>query len=472
MTIFARADRRAASVPGFRLACVAVMIALALPPQGHAAQTAPASPAAAQPAAVQDPAAILKQERQRSRAELEKLTDAISLSKDRVAKLQASIASLGKDQADLRQQLVDSAERQKDLQRKLEADEDRMTALHVKEQSIHANLNARRDVLAQVLGALERMGRDPPPALLVRPDDALASVRSAILLGAVVPGMRKETTQLLQQLQALSDTRKAVTGEKVAMKGTLTDIAAERKRISLLLDKKKSMQSESEQDLALQQQHSEKLASQAGNMQDLIASLESRIDSVRKAQEQARLAEEARRQKAEENIKQARERAAQGLPDKNRIAPAYAFSDLKHKLDLPVAGDPIKQFGDDDGTGHPLQGMMVATQSGALVTAPADGWVVYAGPFRSYGDLLILNVGDDYHVVLAGMSKIDVVQGQFVVAGEPVAEMGDTRLAGAAALALVSRQPTLYIEFRKGPRPVDPRTWWADTSAGRVNNGT
>ena len=454
------------------LACLLCLSVAGASPVLAGDKGAPVSPAAPPVQTPTDSAATLQKERAQSRAELERLTGEISLSKDRIAKLQASIASLGRDQAELRQQLVEAADRQKTLQRRLEGDEKRLTLLHGREDGIRANLRAKRGVLAQVLGALERMGRNPPPALLVRPDDALSSVRSAILLGAVVPGMRKETATLIGQLQALADVRRAVGDEKNHMKATLTSIAGEQKRISLLLEKKNSIRSENEQQLAAQQQRSEKLAGQASNLQDLISSLEGKIVSLRQAAEEARLAEQKRREQAEAALKRARKQLGGAVPDKNRITPAYAFSDLKHKLDLPVAGDPIKQFGDDDGTGHPLQGMMVSTQPGALVTAPADGWVVYAGPFRSYGDLIILNMGEDYHVVLAGMSKIDVGQGQFVVAGEPVAEMGQTRLAGAAALALVSGQPTLYIEFRKGAKPVDPRSWWADNSSGRVNNGT
>jgi septal ring factor EnvC (AmiA/AmiB activator) len=71
---------------------------------------------------------------------------------------------------------------------------------------------------------------------------------------------------------------------------------------------------------------------------------------------------------------------------------------------------------------------------------------------------------------MAGMDRIDVSPGQFVVAGEPVAAMGETRLAGATALALVSEQPTLYIEFRKDGQPVDPDPWWANETSGRSRN--
>ena len=115
-----------------------------------------------------------------------------------------------------------------------------------------------------------------------------------------------------------------------------------------------------------------------------------------------------------------------------------------------------------------MQGDMVATQSGAIVTAPADGSVLYAGPFRSYGQLLILNAGDGYHVVLAGMSRINVAPGQSVLAGEPVGAMGEARVASTSASGNANATPELYVEFRKDGKPVDPAPWWADRTSGRT----
>jgi septal ring factor EnvC (AmiA/AmiB activator) len=104
---------------------------------------------------------------------------------------------------------------------------------------------------------------------------------------------------------------------------------------------------------------------------------------------------------------------------------------------------------------------LIATRAAAQVTAPCDGWVVYAGPFRSYGQLLILNAGGGYHVLLAGMERISVELGQFVLTGEPVAVMG---AGGPATAAGASGQPVLYVEFRKDGAPVDPSPWWANAS--------
>ncbi|TMK04676.1 MAG: hypothetical protein E6G77_01135, partial [Alphaproteobacteria bacterium] len=130
-------------------------------------------------------------------------------------------------------------------------------------------------------------------------------------------------------------------------------------------------------------------------------------------------------------------------------------------------GARIKEFGAADGLGGTEKGMSVAARPSSQITAPCDGWVVYAGPFRNYGQLLILNAGGGYHVLLAGMERISVDLGQFVVTGEPVAVMGDGAQSAVAKAGGVS-QPVLYIEFRKDGAPVDPGPWWAVNEGQKV----
>jgi murein hydrolase activator len=129
---------------------------------------------------------------------------------------------------------------------------------------------------------------------------------------------------------------------------------------------------------------------------------------------------------------------------------------------LPTQGKHLKRFGDADAAGRTLKGISLQTRGEARITAPADGWVVYAGEFRSYGQLLIINMGGGYHVLLAGMSRIDVSLGQFVLAGEPVAEMGNS--AAPSQGGEDNSRPVLYVEFRKDGRPIDPDPWWAEAS--------
>jgi septal ring factor EnvC (AmiA/AmiB activator) len=127
----------------------------------------------------------------------------------------------------------------------------------------------------------------------------------------------------------------------------------------------------------------------------------------------------------------------------------------------------IRSFGEDEPLVGTSKGLYIETRTSSRVVSPADGWVVYAGPFRSYGQLLILNAGNGYHVVLAGMDRIDVEMGQFVLAGEPVAVMGTRRIASAGAVDMETSRPVLYVEFRKNGNAIDPSPWWADTTLKR-----
>ncbi len=435
------------------------------PDDRPATAAAPAAPAP-------DPTADLARKRDETRTQLEALSKTISLSSDKTKELEDSIASLDKSTASLRQALIDSAARRKDLDRKIQQSEKTLTDLAVKEDKIRASLHERRALLAEVLGALERMGRNPPPALLVTPDDALASVRSAILLGAVVPGMRKETDQLIADLTDLSKLHTAAAAEKADLTTTMTNSLEEERRMDLLIAENDKHSKENSAQLEAERKRAEELAGQATSLEGLVASLESQIGSVRDAAAAAR-AEEARRALlTDQQREQAKALAESGVPDKNRITPAYAFSDLKKKLELPVAGDTLRQFGDDDGTGHTAMGLTIATGPNALVTAPADGTVVYAGAFRSYGQMIILDTGDGYHMVLSGMDAIKTRPGRFVFAGEPLAAMGQKRVASATALALETDRPTLYIEFRKDGKPVDSRPWWTSKDTGKARNDT
>jgi murein hydrolase activator len=428
---------------------------------------APATVASTQPDSAVD---ALESKRDQSRIELEQLSKTLSLSAEKAKAIEAAIAEIDKSSTNLRQALIDSAARRKALEGQIKGSEERLAGLRLKEDGIRTSLHDRRGVLAEVLAALQRMGRNPPPALLVTPEDALASVRSAILLGAVVPGMRAEADRLMADLKTLSGLQSDVLAEKTKASEAMSASLEEDRRMDLLLAENDKQSRLSAEELAGERRRSEELAAKATTLAGLIQSLQSDIASVRDAMDRARREEERRQQLSAEEREKARELAESGVPDKNRIAPAYAFSSLRQKLAYPVEGDLLRAYGDPDGTGHPARGITLAASAGSVVTAPADGLVVFAGAFRSYGQMIILNVGDGYHVVLTGMEKVNVRQGKFVFSGEPVAAMGEKRVASATALALETDRPTLYIEFRKDGTPVDSKPWWVTKETGRARN--
>jgi septal ring factor EnvC (AmiA/AmiB activator) len=422
------------------------------------------------PAAADDAALALRQKRDEVGRELQELARSMRVSDEKAAELEDSIAALAKTSESIKQALIESAARRKDLERKIAAGEKKLAELGVQEDRIRASFKDRRAILAEVLAALQRMGRNPPPALLISPEDALASVRTAILLGAVVPGVRHETEKLAADLAVLLRLRMEGQKETETLVATIASRQQEERRMDMLLVENDRLSRQNSLELATEKRRAEELAARASSMEGLIASLETEIRSVREATEKARAEEDRLRRLSDEQRQRARDLAASSLPDKNRIAPAYVFSDLKHKLELPAAGEILRQFGDPDGTGHEAKGMVIASAPGSLVTAPADGWVVYAGEFRSYGQMIILNTGDGYHMVLSGMDRVSTGQGKFVLSGEPLAVMGEKRVASATALALETDRPTLYIEFRKDGKPVDSREWWTGSGSGKAQN--
>jgi murein hydrolase activator len=372
---------------------------------------------------------------------------------DSEASLKREIEQIGADRRKLNQDLIDTAGRVRGVERKITTTEAKLKPLDENERAIHRSLDARRAVTAQVLAALQRVGRRPPPALMVSPEDALQSVRSAILLGAVVPELRQEVEALARDLSDLVRVRKDIADESARLKGEVASLGDERKRLAALLDERHKQELEREKALDTERARAGELARQASDLKDLIAKLEQGLDPATRA--------------ARDAARSDTRPAMSAFRDPGRLAPAVAFASLRGHLPIPVNGVKIRDFGAPDGAGGIEKGLSIATRAGAQVTAPADGWVVYAGSFRSYGQLLILNAGGGYHVLLAGMERISVDVGQFVLTGEPVAVMGSGSQI-AAILATGSSQPVLYVEFRKDGTPVDPGPWWVTSQGEKV----
>ena len=386
-------------------------------------------------------------------SELKSLHDAQQKSVDEEAALRREIEEIGADRRKLNQSLIDTAAHLREVEDKVAATEARLKPLQAQEQALRASLDGRRQTIGEVLAALQRIGRRPPPALIAGPEDALQAVRTAIVLGAVLPEMRQQVETLAANLTGLIAVRKEIAAGRDKLKTEMASLEQERVRVNALVVERQRQQAEREKALQAERARATDLARQADSLKDLIARLEQGLDPT------ARAAREAARAPEHPSLA--------ALRDPGRLAPAVAFASLRGHIPIPVNGVKLKEFGDPDGIGGAEKGVSIAVRAGAQVTAPADGWVVYAGPFRSYGQLLILNVGGGYHMLLAGMDRISVDLGQFVLTGEPVAEMGNgSRIA--SVLATGSSQPVLYIELRKDGVPVDPGPWWAAGEGEKV----
>lgn len=431
--------------PVARLIAVGLGVAVAT---GAVAET-PVSPAPA----VTATEASAADRRAATRAELDQIQRDIEIGRTRQAELRRDIDGLERDRTRIAEQVLRTAARIQASEARVGASEVRIQGLDDDLARLRTELAGRRGVLADVLAALQRIGRKPPPAVVVRPEDALGAVRSAILIGALLPELRAQAERLIADLATLEEVKQAAAAERDRFRAEATDLATERIRLELLQEERRQSRGDQERRLDEERHHGQELAEKANGLKDLIARLEA----------------EAQRP----GPTPAPETRPGGVGDAGRLQPAVAFAETRGTLNLPATGRFVRRFGEDDGLGGTAKGVTLVTRDRAQVTSPCDGWVVFLGPFRSYGKLLIINGGGGYHVVLAGLDRIDVEPGRFVLAGEPVGVMGSGVSAGVAAGAPGAKdetagRPALYVEFRKDNASIDPMPWWTQTRDEKV----
>jgi septal ring factor EnvC (AmiA/AmiB activator) len=418
------------------------------------------SPAVAQSAAPTQQAAAsspdaIKQREEELEATREQQRKAAELQQ----KLKADIAAIGQDRSKLNQQLIDIATQVRTVETRIGETEAGLRPLDSREQQVRATLDSRRTEIVEVLAALQRAGRRTPPALLVRPEDALQSLRTAMLLGSVVPELRGRAEKLAADLGELVNVRKRIATERDALARDRDRLKDDSVRLAALVEERQRKQSAIEKDVEAEGARAINLSRQVEGLQGLITKMEQDLKSAAKAAATASLQGAPAAPGGKPNLG--------ALKDPARLSPAIAFTSAKGLFAFPVNGRKIREFGGSDGAGGVEKGISLATKAAAQVTTPCDGWVVYAGPFRSYGQLLILNAGGGYHVLIAGMERISVNIGQFVLTGEPVATMGSTSQV-ASILATTASQPVLYVEFRKDGTPIDSGPWWAANEGEKV----
>ena len=380
--------------------------------------------------------------------QLRGVEDTLRASDEQRRRIEADLEVVRADKARLTAALIETTAKVQDAERGVAAANDRLAALSASADALTRSLDNRRGVIMEVLAVLQRMGANPPPAILVRPQDMSEAIRAATLLGSTVAALKAETEALRGDLDQLAALRASIAHERDDLAKRLADLALDKSRLTGLIEARRQSMSTAEQALAAQRERDGQLAEQATTLKDLIARTEAEASAARNL-DQAAAADIA-----------SRAAAARGA-DPALLKPAVAFGVAMGLGPLPVAGVILKAFGARDVAGGAEKGVSIATPVGATVSSPVDVAVAFSGRYRSYGQLLIINAGGGYTVTLAGMDRINVSAGQFVLAGEPVATMGDGATRTAAAAAIGAMQPVLYIELRKDGAAIDPGPWWA-----------
>lgn len=454
--------------------------------------------------------------REKARANLDSNRKFLRENRQRAGSIQEEMASLKKERANLNADLIRSGAKVKEAEAKLTAVEKRLGKFEQQESDLRASLNTQHRSIGRLLSAIQRMGRNPPPVIVTQRTDALAMVRSAMLLARAFPKLRGEALALSRQLNKLVAVMNGIRRESEQLQAEARTLKEAQTKLTNLMQIKRRSLRERRIEMTEVNRTVTAVGRNVRTLEQLIRRLgpaiarETRIGREIEAQERRKAIAQAEYEAQARTKAQARKlrelqvalnvpkpaikpkdqktviepvvvrppagAAIKPSPDFNltpnggayigdtaRMSPAIPFHRAKGQLPMPAAGSLETRFGEATKFGGRSKGLVIKTRPGAQITAPADGWVVYAGKFRTYGQLLIIKAGNGYHVLLAGMSQIDVQSGQFVLAAEPVGTMKSApgRKSGV-------NSPRLYVEFRKNGRPINPRPWWSANSKQRV----
>ncbi|MCA8902739.1 MAG: peptidoglycan DD-metalloendopeptidase family protein [Hyphomonas sp.] len=292
-----------------------------------------------------------------------------------------------------------------------------------------------QQALEDLLAALAASNRRKPPALVVSPGKANDAVRRAILMSETTPRLAEQTSAVRTEIDELNTLERRIRGEKARLDAAEATLALKQLEIEQLAAAKRAQFQDLSGDIAVLKSQTADLAAQADTLRGLLGALESAAPTA-------------------PGVKPVRVAVTRPAPKPKPMTPTPRPSAPLGKAALgalkqPVSGNVLYRFGDKMPSGGKAEWITFQTRSEAQVAAPAAGTVEYARPFRSYGSMLILRTSDGYHVILSGMSRIYVAEGQSVSAGEPVGRMPDR----------ASPPPELNMELRLGDAVMNPADW-------------
>lgn len=383
---------------------------------------------------------------------LEQIEERLGLDRAKADALARRSKALGEEIARLSKEIIAAARIAQEQEEWLTAIEAELLALEREEAAKREQLTAQRTQLQFTLAALQRLALQPRESLLIQPAPPIDTARSAVLLGAAVPALEGRAAQLNGELAELASVGRAVARQRAQQEKAAAKLAEQQAALAALIERKQAAQRATDQELAVARARADRLAKEARDLRDLMERLEREAEAERLQAEAA----EAERLKRESEVEGSGPPAAEPPSQTAHLAPPSAvrpFGEQPGSLVLPVRGRLLTRYGEVSESESGAKGITVEGRENAQVVAPYDGQVVYAGPFRLYGQILIIEHGGRYHSLLAGLERIDVAVGQWVLAGEAVGRLG----------APQDGSPRLYLELRRAGQPINPLPWIART---------
>lgn len=305
---------------------------------------------------------------------------------------------------------------------------------HLSESEI--KFNAEHGMLVETLAALQSLALRPSEAILAQPLSPVEVMRSSILLRGSIHSLKERAELIRQGIEDISNQKQEIAKRLQDLEKENKYLASQQAEMKKMSQQKSKMYSQISSQSKEAQQKAAALASQAGSLRDLLDKLEKQ-----KALQQKQMVEKQRlaRQRAADKV-----RADKNSPSTDS---SVNFAKAKGKLSRPARGPILTQFHQEMSKGVVSNGIDIKTAANAQVIAPYDGTVIFAGPFKNFANLLIIDHGDGYTSLLSGLEETDAKVGQTLLTGEPVGTMPS------------GSNTKLHMEIRQNNRPLNPTEW-------------
>jgi len=410
-------------------------------------------------------------------AALKRVEQEIQADKARQRALDQRSDAIRKETEDLRARLVGLAEQARAQEEELDGLEGTLRALEEEERQQATRLDGERQQIAHLLAALQRLSRIPPEVALARPEGPVDTLRSALLLRDTVPALRQRADALAAALNRLAEVRERLEGQRTSIVAKRDALGSRQQEIAALVARREELSRQTDEERIAVGRRMAALTGQASDLKQLMDRIEAerrvtmeaaarreaeRLEAERRlarqreaeqreadrklAQQKETEQKEAERQLAQQREAEQRARAeAAAQQAAVQKAPDPAPATAGNRLTLPVGGRIVTRFGEQDRFGATSRGLTISARPGTAVVAPYAGSVMFAGPFRGYGQILIVEHSNGYHSLIAGLGRIDTAVGKHVTAGEPI------------ALMPADGSPDLYFELRRNGQPINPQ---------------
>jgi septal ring factor EnvC (AmiA/AmiB activator) len=334
--------------------------------------------------------------------------------------LEQEVKKIERDLESTRDEMVNLGKNIQSNEKTLQELEDRIAKLEREKIEIREALQKDRKSMADLILALERIRRVPPEAMIAKPGAPYKTAQSALLMGDIIPSLHKKAQALKDNLENLDKITTDLEIKKEAALKASRNLEAEHDKLAEMAEKRERLFADTHADLEAEKANVKRISRESRNLADLVLKLNESRDKQRA-------------------------RAAIKKPGVKIVA---------GQARLPVSGTIRTRYDEPDSFGAPSKGISIESREGALVVAPMGGTVRFAGHFKNYGNIIILEHEKGYHSLIAGLEKIDTVVGQDVSAGEALGLLHKASVPG--------ERPALYYELRLDGRPVNPAAKFAD----------